>query len=178
MKGSHQFLCSTILKAKLSKSDHRGGRRTGCLRLYTRKRRPPVPLSSHQLSMPRHHSAPAEPVLTDRRSVRYRRISPIAVRLGEGPLSDHAADVQPARRERVFMVELECDAGGFRSTLSVAAPFVWRCLTRSPVAPVSTPRSSNRTCRFAASGSRTRRHAFTHDGPRPSCASRTSPKCP
>jgi hypothetical protein len=76
------------------------------------------------------------------------------------------------------MVESECDAGGFRSTLSVAAPFVWRCLTRSPVAPVSTPRSSNRTCRFAASGSRTRRHAFTHDGPRPSCASRTSPKCP
>ncbi len=31
---------------------------------------------------------------------------------------------------------------------------------------VSTPRSSNRTCRFAASGSRTRHHAFTHDGPR------------
>jgi hypothetical protein len=26
-------------------------------------------------------------------------------------------------------VESECDAGGFRSTLSVAAPFVWRCLT-------------------------------------------------
>src|ERR1700676_2051701 len=33
----------------------------------------------------------------------YRRISPIAVRLGEGPMSDHAADVQPARRERVFV---------------------------------------------------------------------------
>ena len=30
-----------------------------------------------------------------------RRISPIAVRLGEGPMSDHAADVQPERRERV-----------------------------------------------------------------------------
>src|SRR3984893_14159012 len=36
----------------------------------------------------------------------------------------------------------------------------------------------NRTCRFAASGSRTRRHAFTHDGPRPSRARRTSWKCP
>ena len=33
----------------------------------------------------------------------YRRISPIAVRLGEGPMSDHAADVQPARREPVFV---------------------------------------------------------------------------
>src|SRR5712671_3084994 len=75
-------------------------------------------------------------------------------------------------------VESECDAGGFRSPLSVAAPFVWRCLTRSPVAPVSTPRSSNRTCRFAASGSRTRRHAFTHDGPRPSWVRRTSRKYP
>src|SRR6516164_1472872 len=41
-------------------------------------------------------------------------------------------------------VESECDAGGFRSTISVAAPFVWRCLTRSTVAPVSTPLSSNR----------------------------------
>jgi hypothetical protein len=82
------------------------------------------------------------------------------------------------RRQRPVMVESECDAGGFRSTLSVAAPFVWRCLIRSPVAPVSTPRSSNRTCRFAASGSRTRRHAFTHDGPRPSRVRRTSWKCP
>ena len=31
---------------------------------------------------------------------------------------------------RPVLVESECDAGGFRSTLSVAAPFVWRCLTR------------------------------------------------
>lgn len=33
---------------------------------------------------------------------------------------------------------------------------------------VSTPCSSNRTCRSPASGSRTRRHAFTHGGLRPS----------
>jgi len=31
--------------------------------------------------------------------------------------------------------------------------------------------------RFAASGSRTRLHAFTHDRPRPSCVRRTSRKC-
>jgi hypothetical protein len=65
-----------------------------------------------------------------------------------------------------------------RPNISVAAPFVWRCLTSSPVAPVSTPRSSNRTCRSPASGSRTRSHAFTHDGPRPSWVRRTSRKCP
>jgi len=75
-------------------------------------------------------------------------------------------------------VESECGAGGFRPNISVAAPFVWRCLTGSPVAPVSTPRSSNRTCRSPASGSRTRSHAFTHDGPRPSWVRRTSRKCP
>src|SRR5438045_3062675 len=33
----------------------------------------------------------------------------------------------------------------------------------------------NRTGGFTASGSRTRRHAFTHDGPRPSWVRRTSP---
>ena len=76
------------------------------------------------------------------------------------------------------LVESECGAGGFRPNISVAAPFVWRCLTSSPVAPVSTPRSSNRTCRSPASGSRTRSHAFTHDGPRPSWVRRTSWKCP
>ena len=49
-----------------------------------------------------------------------------------------------------------------------------------PIAEYQEPTSElrDRTCRFAASGSRTRRHAFTHDGPRPSCVSRTSRKCP
>ncbi len=77
-----------------------------------------------------------------------------------------------------LLVESECGAGGVRPNISVAAPFVWRCLPSSPVAPVSTPRSSNRTCRSPASGSRTRSHAFTHDGPRPSWVRRTSRKCP
>jgi hypothetical protein len=37
---------------------------------------------------------------------------------------------------------------------------------------------TNRTCGSPASGSRTRSHAFTHDGPRPSWVKRTSRKCP
>src|ERR1700739_4998352 len=48
----------------------------------------------------------------------------------------------------------------------------------SPAEHASLHWTHNRTCRFAASGSRTRRHAFTHDGPRPSCVSRTSRKYP
>ena len=44
--------------------------------------------------------------------------------------------------------------------------------------PVSTSPSSNRTCRFPASGSRTRLHAFAHACSRPLTARRTSPKCP
>jgi hypothetical protein len=40
---------------------------------------------------------------------------------------------------------------------------------------VSTPRSSNRTCRATASGSRTRHHAFAHDWLRPRAVRRTSP---
>ena len=43
---------------------------------------------------------------------------------------------------------------------------------------VSTSRSSNRTCRSPASGSRTRPHAFTHGWSLPRAVSRTSPKCP
>src|ERR1035437_429054 len=45
-----------------------------------------------------------------------------------------------ALRDDQFTVESECGAGGFRPNISVAAPFVWRCLTSSPVAPVSTHR--------------------------------------
>jgi hypothetical protein len=43
------------------------------------------------------------------------------------------------QRQCENLVESECDAGGLRATLSVAAPFVWRCLTRSPVAPFPHP---------------------------------------
>src|SRR6266568_4624830 len=43
---------------------------------------------------------------------------------------------------------------------------------------VSTSRSSNRTCRSPASGSRTRPHAFVHGTSCPSLFKRTSPKCP
>jgi hypothetical protein len=44
--------------------------------------------------------------------------------------------------------------------------------------PVFTPRSSNRTGRFSASGSRTKLHAFTHGTSCPSLLRRTSLKCP
>jgi hypothetical protein len=37
---------------------------------------------------------------------------------------------------------------------------------------------TNRTCRFPASGSRARPHAFTHGTSCPSLLRRTSPKCP
>src|SRR5882672_508672 len=43
---------------------------------------------------------------------------------------------------------------------------------------VSTSRSSNRTCRSPASGSRTSPHAFAHATSCPSLFKRTSPKCP
>ena len=33
----------------------------------------------------------------------YRRVSPVAVRPGEGPLTERTAGVQPAQSERVFM---------------------------------------------------------------------------
>jgi hypothetical protein len=51
--------------------------------------------------------------------------------------------------------------GGLGEALRVAGSFVCRCPS-SPPCPGSTPRSSNRTCGFAASGSRTRTHAFAH----------------
>ena len=36
-------------------------------------------------------------------------------------------DLPAPAPQRQNSVESECDAGGFRSTLSVAAPLVWRC---------------------------------------------------
>jgi len=63
-----------------------------------------------------------------------------------------------------------------RLSVSVSAPFVWRCLSGSAVAPVSTLPSSNRTCAFGASGSRTSAHAFAHGRLRVSPGSRTSLK--
>jgi len=48
---------------------------------------------------------------------RFRRISRIAVRPGEGPLSDHTADVQPERRQPLLMphIGLPLGAGQDRS---------------------------------------------------------------
>jgi hypothetical protein len=38
------------------------------------------------------------------RDGRIRRVSPVAVRSGEGLLSDYTAGIQPAQRELVFML--------------------------------------------------------------------------
>jgi hypothetical protein len=74
----------------------------------------------------------------------------------------------------------------------VTRAFLW-CPARSAYRPQRRARSpsvytrfgnqlratkTNRTCRSPASGSRTRSHVFTHNGPRPSCVRRTSRKCP
>ena len=75
-------------------------------------------------------------------------------------------------------VESRCDAVALGSIISVSAPFVWRCLTGSTMVPFSHPAHRTRTCRFPASGSRTRLHAFTHGTSRPSAVRRTSLKCP
>jgi Sigma-70 region 2 len=66
---------------------------------------------------------------------------------------------------------------GVRLNISVGRPFRLTVPYWFSRSSVSTPRSSNRTCRSPASGSRTRTHAFTHDTPRPSWVRRTSPKC-
>src|ERR1700740_2607497 len=56
--------------------------------------------------------------------------------------------------------------GGFRLHISVAASFVWRCLSVAAVTPF--PHPALRTGRASpASGSRTRPHAFTHGTSRP-----------
>ena len=68
--------------------------------------------------------------------------------------------------------------GGCRFGISVGRLFrlaVPYCPYRDSV---STPRSSNRTCRSPASGSRTKPHAFTHGWSLPRAVKRTSPKCP
>ena len=62
----------------------------------------------------------------------------------------------------------------FRCGLSVAGPFVCRCLT-SPSCSVSTPRSSNRTGAFRASGSRRKVHDFAHGKLRGRAVRRTNP---
>ena len=68
--------------------------------------------------------------------------------------------------------------GGLRFSLSVTAPFVWRCLSSRTNHSVSTSSSSNRTCGFPASGSRTRRHAFTHGSPAPKSGQADEPEVP
>src|SRR3954452_24171407 len=53
--------------------------------------------------------------------------------------------------------------GGGRPGMSVAAPFVWRCLSGSTLAPFPHPSHRTGHADFPASGSRTRSHCFAED---------------
>ena len=68
--------------------------------------------------------------------------------------------------------------GGCRLNISVAASFVWRCLSGSAVAPF--PHSAHRTGQadFPHPALGQDFHAFTHGTSCPSRHRRTSPKCP
>src|SRR5438270_2994022 len=52
--------------------------------------------------------------------------------------------------------------GGGRPGMSASAPFVWRCLSGSTIAPFPHPSHRTGHADFPASGSRTRSHAFAH----------------
>jgi hypothetical protein len=87
---------------------------------------------------PVHSGGPTSPPTNDC----SRRISPIAVRLGEGPMSDHAADAQPARRELVFMPQtgpwaprVHCDAANTFRARAISIPAVDYTIFRN--APVT-----------------------------------------
>src|ERR1700720_2247622 len=60
----------------------------------------------------------------------------VAVELGLHFSAQTSARGAPVRLQAV---ESECGAGGCRSNISVPAPFVWRCLTGSTLAPFPHP---------------------------------------
>jgi hypothetical protein len=94
--------------------------------------------------------------------VRYQSQTAIHDRWFKDRFWPSAAVAGTAKSGRVRMWR-----GSLRLGLSVPAPFVWRCPSSVCHHPVSTSSSSNRTCRFTASGSRTVHHAFTHATLRP-----------
>ena len=77
-----------------------------------------------------------------------------------------------ALRNLVVIGRVEMWRSGFRLNISVSASFVLAVPKWFSPDSVSTSRSSNRTCRFPASGSRTRLHAFTHGTSCPSAVRR------
>jgi hypothetical protein len=84
------------------------------------------------------------------------------------------SNYRPATSPRFRGVESRCDAVALGSNTSVSAPFVWRCLTGSPMAPFSHP--AHRTGQAdPASSSGTKFLAFTHGTSCPSLLRRTSP---
>ena len=80
------------------------------------------------------------------------------------------------RSRRSPLGRVEMWRGSSRLGLSVTRPFRLAVPKYPRRNPVSTSPSSNRTCRFPASGSRTRHHAFAHALSRPPKLAR--PKCP
>ena len=80
-------------------------------------------------------------------------------------------DVVPATH---LLSRVERWRGGLGDGMSVYPGFPCVAQHRTPC-PVSTSRSSNRTCGFPASGSRTRHPAYAHEKLRRFAPSRTSP---
>jgi hypothetical protein len=70
---------------------------------------------------------------------RNRRILLLAAYPGDGRFTQPTAAVQTWRPELVFMVESRCGAVAVARAYLFSAPFVWRCLTGSDVAPFPHP---------------------------------------
>ena len=82
------------------------------------------------------------------------------------------------RVQNVAIGRVEMWRGGFRPNISVAASFVWRCLSGSTMTPFPHPahRTGHADLPHPALGQDF--HAFTHGTSCPSRHRRTSPKCP
>ena len=104
-------------------------------------------------------------------------ISSRSGRASEWPEYGQTPPFPAAMQDRQLSVESRCGAVAVGLEHICSRPFRLAVPHWFGHGSVSTSRSSNRTGGFTASGSRTRRHAFTHDGPRPSWDRRTSPKC-
>src|SRR5262249_26503127 len=68
-----------------------------------------------------------------------RRVVIVATRPREGPLTEPRAGAQPWPRERILMGRGGVWRSDCRPNISVTAPFVWRCLTSSTLAPFPHP---------------------------------------
>ena len=116
------------------------------------------------------HSGPSGDDLR-RRALRPNATSTVAISNVPFPSIRDVAQTSQMRTVGVWRGGVRCEHIGLPPLSSGGA------LVARPWLRFHTP-SSNRTCRFPASGSRTRPHAFVHGTSCPSRVSRTSPKCP